>query len=263
MRLIMTARGTLAPPRVRLGGVKSATSRAMGRTLLHALVVAGLAAAQQDQPPLYDFEGDASAVTRLDDANFDKLVLKDETALWVVEYYADWCGHCKQFAPKYLKAAANLEGIVKFGAVNADTAKKTAQSAGVQGYPAIKLYVPGSGSINPYTGKFFKPALDYAGTRSAKGVAEFATATLPNHVVTLTDQSYGLFKSNGSLPKAVLFTQKAETSALLKSLSTAYAGRMLIGEVNEAVGQAAAAELDVSDFPTLVVLPAADGAATK
>ena len=57
---------------------------------------------------------------QLDDENFESLVLKDDKHLWVVEFYADWCGHCKQFAKAYEKAATNLDGIVKFGACNTD-----------------------------------------------------------------------------------------------------------------------------------------------
>lgn len=40
------------------------------------------------QESLYDFS--SSPLVQLDDSNFDKLVLRDETALWVVEFYADW-----------------------------------------------------------------------------------------------------------------------------------------------------------------------------
>ena len=68
------------------------------------------------------------------------------------------------------EAATNLEGLVKFGAVNADVAKKTASSAGVQGFPTVKIYMPEATA--PYTGKIYKPALDYQGPRSARGVVD-------------------------------------------------------------------------------------------
>ena len=130
-----------------------------------------------------------------------------------------WCGHCKQFAKGYEKAAANLQGIVKFGAVNAENAKKTAAAASVQGYPTVKLFAPGTGGRNPYTGKMFKPAIDYNGPRSARGVVDFATAQLPSLVVPVDDGTFDAFASNGSLPKAILFTKKSETTPLFKSLS--------------------------------------------
>lgn len=56
------------------------------------------------------------------------------------------CGHCKQFAKGYGKAADNLRGIVQFGAVNAESSPKTAIANGVQGYPTVKLYLPEVGT---------------------------------------------------------------------------------------------------------------------
>ena len=85
-------------------------------------------------------------------------------------YYADWCGHCKQFAKGYEKAATNLKGLVKFGAVNADENKATMQTAGVQGFPTVKVYLPDV-TRNPYTGKMLKTAVDYQGPRTARGAA--------------------------------------------------------------------------------------------
>ena len=86
-------------------------------------------------------------------------------------------------------------------------------------FHTVKLYVPGTGQMNPYTKKFYKPAVDYQGPRTAKGVVTFATATLPSLVVPVTDGSLSKFKGNGTLPKALLFTKKAETTPLFKALS--------------------------------------------
>ena len=149
--------------------------------------------------PLYDWS--ASPLVKLDDDNFASEVTKDTKHVWVVEFYADWCGHCKQFAKGFEKAATNLQGIVKFGAVNADVHKKTAGANGVQGFPTVKVFVPGTGQRNPYTGKYFKPALDYQGPRTARGVVDFATASLPSEVVPVADATLAKFKGNGTLPK--------------------------------------------------------------
>ena len=94
---------------------------------LTAALLPVLAAAND---PLYDWS--ASPLVQLGDDNFASEVTKDTKHVWVVEFYADWCGHCRNFAKDYEKAAGNLKGLVKFGAVNADAAKGVMQAAGVQ-----------------------------------------------------------------------------------------------------------------------------------
>lgn len=49
-----------------------------------------------------------SDVVELTPSNFDKLVINSDE-IWVVEFFAPWCGHCQQFVPEYQKAAKALK----------------------------------------------------------------------------------------------------------------------------------------------------------
>ena len=51
-------------------------------------------------------------VVELDPKNFPKEVLKSDS-VWIVEFYAPWCGHCQRLVPDYTKAAKALKGVVK------------------------------------------------------------------------------------------------------------------------------------------------------
>lgn len=64
---------------------------------------------------------DSSPVVKLTQANFKELVLNDKNTMWLVEFYAPWCGHCKNLAPSWELAAKHLKGVVKVGAVDMTT----------------------------------------------------------------------------------------------------------------------------------------------
>jgi len=51
-----------------------------------------------------------SDVIDLTDSNFESKVT-DSSSIWIIEFYAPWCGHCKNFAGDYAKAATALKVI--------------------------------------------------------------------------------------------------------------------------------------------------------
>ena len=59
-------------------------------------------------------------VVLLNKNNWKEEVMKSDS-LWLVEFYAPWCGHCKNLAPSWELAAKQLKGVVKVGAVDMTT----------------------------------------------------------------------------------------------------------------------------------------------
>ena len=52
-----------------------------------------------------------SDVVELTESNFEALVLNSDD-MWLVEFFAPWCGHCKNLEPEWKKAAYELKGKV-------------------------------------------------------------------------------------------------------------------------------------------------------
>ena len=114
-------------------------------TILLTIFVAVISSASVVQS-LYDFK-DGGAIQELTDANFNDKVF-DSQQMWVVEFYAPWCGHCKELAPKFDRAAEILrvnESPVVLAKVDAtDPAmEKTMQDVQVQGYPTLQFFRDG------------------------------------------------------------------------------------------------------------------------
>lgn len=50
----------------------------------------------------------SSNVVDLNPSNFQQKVLESDS-VWIVEFFAPWCGHCQQLVPEYTKAAKALK----------------------------------------------------------------------------------------------------------------------------------------------------------
>tara|TARA_B100001057_G_C22643237_1_gene869084 strand:- start:250 stop:570 length:321 start_codon:yes stop_codon:yes gene_type:complete len=76
------------------------------------------------------------------DATFDTEVKNSHIPV-VVDFWAEWCGPCKQIGPALEELSSEMEGKVKIAKVDVDSNPDTAASMGVRGIPALFIFKDG------------------------------------------------------------------------------------------------------------------------
>ncbi|EER38884.1 disulfide-isomerase tigA [Histoplasma capsulatum H143] len=107
-----------------------------------------------------------SSVLDLTPDNFEKVALKSGKP-GLVEFFAPWCGHCKNLAPIYEELAADFSFAsdkLHISKVDADEHRELGKKFGVQGFPTLKWF----------DGKSDKPE-EYNGARDLESLSKFVT----------------------------------------------------------------------------------------
>ena len=138
-------------------------------------------------------------------------------------------------------------------AVNCDEEDNKAfcGSMRVQGFPTLKTV--------KVTGTKGKPIIsDYSGPRTAADIVEATKKLIPNYVERIEHKDFDKWlEKNNDTAKAILFSDKGATSALIKSLANDYHGNMAVAQVRDKEKEMNAI-FGISKYPTLVVLPGGD-----
>jgi thioredoxin len=82
------------------------------------------------------------ATTKVSDASFEKDVLQAGSPV-LVDFWAEWCGPCKQIAPLLEELAKEMDGKVTVAKLNIDENPTTPQKYGVRGIPTLMLFKGG------------------------------------------------------------------------------------------------------------------------
>ncbi len=77
------------------------------------------------------------SIIELDKTNFERTVLENPIVL--VDFWADWCGPCKSFAPVFDKAAAGNPDIT-FAKVNTDVETELATLLQIRSIPTLMVF---------------------------------------------------------------------------------------------------------------------------
>ena len=81
-------------------------------------------------------------LAKVSDQSFEDDVIKASVPV-LVDYWAEWCGPCKQIAPALEEIASEMDGRVTVAKLNIDENPQTPQKYGVRGIPTLMLFKDG------------------------------------------------------------------------------------------------------------------------
>ena len=208
-----------------------------------------------------------AAVQQVTDATIDQIV--DGSSNVLLEFFAPWCGHCKNLAPEW-QIVGDLftkeADDVVIAAIDATESQESARKYGIQGFPTIKWFPKGS-----------TDAEEYDGGRTADSIVLWVNNKVgtskkvkkpPTLVTELTSENFDTIVMDNS--KHVLVEFFAPWCGHCKQLAPKYEqlARVYEGEPDVVIASVDATEhsdisqrFDITGFPTIKFFPA--GASTE
>jgi putative thioredoxin len=199
---------------------------------------------------------------------------RSHTVPVVVDFWAEWCGPCRQLGPVIEKAVAARAGKIELAKVDTDANPRLARAFQIQGIPAVKAFRDG------------EVAAEFVGAQPPANVERFLDSILPSEADGLISQGdegslrraleLEPTRADAAVPYARILRERGETDEALKVLGRvpgSFAADGLTARINlEAVPHPAVpdlaqafAALDAGEHERALdlligSLPSADGA---